>query len=272
VEVAGEKASLRRLFNGMLLDVSGVHDLCHSPVPIYEAMITCLQTRLHQAWPFFLAFASSQEPRDSLAAAPPGRSGVNPVMPAGELDGLWEVADDIFVAWLAQQDGATLPASQMLQEFEFFRVEPPIVRLQLPSLCAWNAVKGVAGSREKSLRAAHVEAHHMAVLLEVQSLRSSWPLGFHEMVDLALSVLGHPRSFNGGVRARIQWTLQAQALLAASLNSDQATRVHRADLSDCGGLPPISLGKLRDRAPPRSVGHGPRYQDLPRRGQYARAL
>jgi len=272
VALAGQQCGFERLLSGLLLDTAGVHDSPHSPTQIYELIVTSLSARMQQAWPFFLAYVLTCE-RESLR----NTSDMESVKLSDTLGDkicsgpLGEVVDDIFVTWLAQQEGTCIAATQLMSDLDFFNIPVPAIRTRLPKLRAWHSARKAPGTRDQHLKVAQVQAHHLAMLLELPNLRPQWELSDEEMMELARGVISHPKTFNKQVCARIIWAIEggvthtglAAGAFADELDEKQSSIFRNTNKYDCGSMAASTLDLLRDTSPPRLVGHGSRFMDIP---------
>jgi len=303
VEIAGARCSLQRLLLGILKDSSRAQ-----PHPAYfstEHLISSLRLKLGNAWPAFLAFVSWHEhtPADSnfgangesrprTPQAPVSarnsslsltRGGSSRAMAAtvSEDEGkggnafLWQVVDDIFITWLAQQDSLDLPANDVMQELDFYGLERPVVQTGLEKLRMWVDTAG-SPTQEKYTYAAQRQAHHLAMALELSTLWPEWRSNTEDMLEMARNIAGHPTTFNTAVRQRVACVLNGstRAAMAASTGSvdippalpedtdeKMISRFHAfsADPRDTGRILPQKIEKLRDTNAAWLVGHASRF-------------
>mmetsp|Transcript_111275 Transcript_111275/g.197051 ORF Transcript_111275/g.197051 Transcript_111275/m.197051 type:complete len:538 (-) Transcript_111275:132-1745(-) len=299
---AGMRCSLQRLLVGVLADTCGVHTYPHSPLQVYELVLGTLQSRFVQSWPLLIAYISTHDPglfgsesrsESRLQTAlsrphtSPASTGFKPppawanssrasiaalvareaAREASEAAAfLWQVVDDIFIAWLVQEDPSKMPAEAVMQELDYFGITRPVVRTNLEGLRSWHVSKQ-ASSRLKHVRPAQRQAHHLALLLELPNMRDDLS-GVEEIVDLARDVVSHPRTFNMGLRARVACVIQGGSQLLGyleadhiKLDEDQMSQYlsHSADARDNGRIKPIVIEQLRDMGAPWLVGRVSRF-------------
>jgi hypothetical protein len=191
---------------------------------------------------------------------------------------LSQLLDDIYIAWLAQQDPAEVPAELIFDEFAHFQIRPPVVRSRLDALRQWVAAQKAPSTQERFTRAAQRQAHHLALLLEMPSLRARWLYSPEEMLELARHVVAHPRTFNKGVRRRVEATLEigCKALnglaegvvgpppaVAQDLDEERVSEYlsFTADARDRGRIQPLALQRLRDAKEPWLTGREARFPE-----------
>lgn len=276
VSVAGKRCSLHRLLSGILLGTCSVSDHPPSPVQVYELFTETLKERLQQGWPLFLAFVATHEqgpPRcnDGGAALHAWLRQHGGTSNPGSIAHLWQTIDDIFIAWLVQQDVNKVPAVHVMQELEFYKLVWPMVHTNLEGLHEWQLVKYVSGSQQQHFRLAQKQAHHLALNLELPALRDYWDFSFDEMMEMARTVVAHPKTFNAGVRTRIAMVMGVNPMLdnanslAADLDDEQFSlfQSHYSAPRDCGRIKPGILETLRDSHAPWLVGRESRFLGPP---------
>lgn len=236
VSFAGRKCSILRMLQGCLADTCQVHTHPHPPVQLYELLVETLKTRLMQRWPHFLAFVSMDESRlNSYGSSPRQFNSRNSGGSAAEL---FQLVDNIFLAYLVQLDAAVMPANQVLQELEFYGLPLPSVPNHFDGLQEWFMVKDLPSCSTKQLRRAQCEAHRFVALLEAPILRRQWQLGSDEILELARTISTHPRTFNTGLCARLIWILkggtphQGEADYSAADEVDEDQYAHFFKFSD----------------------------------------
>lgn len=179
---------------------------------------------------------------------------------------LWQVVDDIFIAWMVQEDPAKMPAEAVMQELDYFGITRPVVRTSLEGLRSWHVAKH-ATSRLHHQRAAQRQACHLALILELPNMRDDLS-GIEDLVDLAREVVSYPRTFNTGVRARVACVIQGGSKLLRyleadhiKLDDDQMSQYlsHSADARDNGRIRPGVIEQLRDLGSPWLVGRVSRF-------------
>jgi len=206
VSFAGRRCSLLRMLQGCLADTCEVHTHPHPPAQLYELLMETLRTRLMQRWPLFLAYVAMDDSRmPPLSSTPRRPNSRDARATAAEL---WQLVDDIFLAYLVQLDAAVMPASQVLQELAFYGLPLPSVPNSFDGLQDWHLVKDLPSCQSKHLRQAQREAHRFVALLESPVLRREWQLDSDEIMELARTISTHPRTFNAGLRARLIWILK----------------------------------------------------------------
>jgi len=300
ISLGGHRCSLQRLLVGTLSDICNVHQHPHSPLEVYEGIVATLKTRMQQSWPLLLAYIGTRElatehcqehsTSDSMCSPRPftaphlGLSSTGFPLPyqpayhpknyqgkdAGHPDSaafLWQVIDDLFIAWIVQQDPILYPAEQVWQELEFYGVPRPAVRNNLEGLAAWQQSKFRVGTHK---RPAQRQAHHLAILLELPKLRDEMSDTDEEILETARDVVSHPRTFNAGVRARVAVVLQGRDELigyceqpcSVDMDEDQlwAYLSHCAAARDNGRLDNRFIETLRDKTAPWLHGREPRYK------------
>jgi hypothetical protein len=270
------------MLKGLLVDTCGVHALAQSPHQIYEALIETMKVRLGQKWPLFVAYVATHDEGPPLGTAeegsPPshwlqhlkhgiihtasansvGESGV--LLPArADLHELWELLDDVFVAWLAQQNATMYPAAQTMDELRFFGLALPVVRTGMEGLRKWESAR-IERDKPGFLRAARRDAHHLVILLELPDLRKSWELDMEETLALARTVVAHPRTFNMSIRVRARFVLEGGTIttgkvehaLEWELDDEHFARFESfaATPRDAGRLGAFTLSACKEKSPP----------------------
>jgi hypothetical protein len=295
---SGNRCSLHRLLVGVLTDTCSAHRHPHSPLQVYELIVQTMQSRFQQAWPLLLAYVGTYNldlPMDAdILPESMSRYAARPFTASyggEETDGhptpyhepvyhhknylgkdiakdsaessafLWQVIDDTFIAWVVQSNSSLLTAEAVWQELEFYGVPRPAVHINLEALRAWHQSKHKPGSRDRHIRSAQRQAHHLAVLLEKPALRAQMRITDEEIMELARDIVGHPRTFNEGLRSRVAEVIQGRSEKLSALELDMcAVEIdegqlslylsHCADPRDGGRLTPCQIETLRDtRAP-----------------------
>jgi hypothetical protein len=294
VSLCGNRGSLQRTLVGALTDCCSIHQWPHGPFEIYELLVGTLQTRFQQGWPLFLAWIGSIDhsnpdessrcdrdpcmgPRPFTAPASGTENGFarayQPEYHPKAFQGkdahglahsdpaafLWQIVDDMFIAWIVQQDPIQVPAEKVWKELDFYGVPLPAVKTNLAGLIAWCRAPN-PGSKTPHVRAAQRQAHHLAVILELPLMRPMLSASDDEILELAREVVAHPRTFNAELRSRIAMVLQGRDELigqidhscAVDMDGDQLSQYlsHSADARDAGRLNPGQLQTLRDSSAP----------------------
>jgi len=205
VSFAGRRCSLVRMLQGCLAATCQAHAHPHPPVQLYELLVETLKTRLMQRWPLFLAYVSMDDSRLTSRSSPRQTYSKDK---GGTTAELWQLVDDIFLAYVMQLDAAVMPANQVLQELEFYGLSLPSVPNHFDGLQEWYIVKDLPSCQTKQLRQAQCEAHRFVALLEAPILRREWQLGSDEILELARTISTHPKTFNEGLCARLIWILK----------------------------------------------------------------
>jgi len=173
------------------------------------------------------------------------------------------------VAWFAQQDGPRVSATEAMADLEFYQVRPPLIIAGTAKLLAWHKARDAPGTRERLRKAAQVQAHYFALTLELprESKGEEQETTSDTTLELALSLIASPKTFNKWVCLRIMWALEGGISENGFANGSYADRFGREEFSvlrnttthDCGGLSSAVLDKLRDLHPPRLVGPASRF-------------
>lgn len=288
IALAGARCSLHRMLVGTVTDICSAHQYPHSPLEAYELVVATLQTRFQQAWPLLMAYVGSYDCDNSLQGdskfspkpfiAPhmsvngqpmPYEAPYSPTSYLGKDCGtghpdhpafLWQVVDDLFIAWIAQQDPIDFPVENVWQELDFYGVPRPAVQTKLEGLAAWQKSKPNSGSVSIHLRPAQRQAHHLAMMLELRDVRAHCAASDDELLEMARDVVAHPRTFNSGTRTRVAMVLQGRDELVGFLDESSSIDMdveqltlylsHSADARDSGRLNPGQLQTLRDSSPP----------------------
>lgn len=297
VSLAGDKCNLHRLLVGILTDTCNEHRHPHSPLQVYELIIQSLHCRFQLEWPLFLAYvgANNLENHYDVESRPESRFGPRPFSAmSGETTNmlpapyqppyhhndylgkdslgkersafLWQVIDDMFIAWLAQENSSLLVAESVFKELDFYGVPRPALRTSLDGLQAWHENKHAPGSQERHRRQAQRQAHHLAILLELPAARLQLLASDDDLLDLARDVVAHPKTFNEGLRSRVAMVLQGRLDLsyleedtcAVDFDEDQLSLYlsHCADPRDTGRLSPSKIEVFRDARAPWLCGAG----------------
>lgn len=312
VALGGRQCSLVRVVAGIRADTCGNHRFPHNPAQMCDAIMETLQTRLQKSWGLFIAFVASHPHADDPTLSVLSSRSANSVFGKSALmslsqeahafdqqsmsttivssanGGMWQVVDDIFVAWLMQQDSEVAPAAEVFQELDNLRIARPVVNVVLNGIREWHGggyatprledTASVAVRRpplawalgdQRSMRKAQQHAHRLALLLELpEAAGSSVSIGTEEILEAARLIVSHPQTFNPRVRARIEWHLKeaatpmegalhaSQHSIASTLDEEQLRlfSVRSAHPHDCPRLKASYLEKLRDRHPPWLVG------------------
>jgi len=298
---AGHRCSLHRLLVGTLGNACAAHRIPHNTLQTFELLMETMHTRFQQAWPLLIAYIATFEMPEHHRHSRASHNGTHndstgaPI--ASEQKGNnSQVVDDLFIAWLVQQDPVAVPTEAMMQELDFFNLARPVVRTSLEGLRAWQAAKNVHSTQHKNTRPAQREAHRIVLLLELPPDLHQQSVSLEELHDMAKDIVAHPKTFNSGIRARVTAAIAAtvpsppidfDSILSearreptrrtvmrksAAEVEDQLSiaegyfsrfRAHSADPRDCGRLPPCALEAMRDSSPPWLVGRTTRFQDEP---------
>jgi len=183
------------------------------------------------------------------------------------------IIEELFFAWLVQQDISEMPAEALFREFDFYGIERPNVQCSFHQLREWYNTKGVPTSFTSVPRpAAQRQAQHLALIFE---LPEYWPRGkveYEEFLELASGIIAHPQTFNERVRSRLR-TLLERGLsdedlwndgiqsLACDMGEAQVKLFLRASANpaDAGRMSPLMVSTLRDRVSPWLVGNESRF-------------
>lgn len=303
------QCSLVRYLKGALSDSCAVHEFPHSALPHFDNITETLSQRLDEAWPLFVAYVAAHadgpaEPQGRALLTPRGNLQADSRAPSkysststsprndfsedsqlrtprailsslgSEMTSCEQVVDDLWVAWVAQQPAADFPMDIVMEELDQFQMRRPTLRLSLDALRCWAAAR--PSTRYRYLRAAQVEAHHLAVILDMPSV---WPEASHEreeLLEMAATVVAHRASFGAALRARVAAGLDddshvsesaapvaslARVLGEASMNHFQKCL---SDSHDAGSLRPDRLERLRDSGRHWLVGGTARFADSAR--------
>merc|ERR1712129_624291 len=148
----------------------------------------------------------------------------------------------------------------LMADLEYYGIMPPVVRVVLPSLLAWQASKDVAGSRDGHIRSAQAQAHHLPLLIELAVRREESELTGDELIELAGDVVAHPKTFNPKVLGRLAWVLDGAVTtsgweLSTFAAESETMMTHflsqKSGTHDCGRIMPSMLDSMRDTCPPR---------------------
>jgi len=224
---AGPRNGLQRILHCTLKDMCGVHDFCHEPGHIFDLLVEQLKLRLERAWPLFLAYVSTWEPGPSRSESVPSFDSLVSPQPSPRLQQqgsevvkrplpLMQIVDDIFIAWLVQQDPDEISSVAMLRELEFFGIPVPAFDLHLDGLRNWEEAKAIKGVQTQYIRQAQREAHHFTVLLESQALRGHWGFATDDTKKWVKAVLADRKLFNPGLRRRLDWATHGGSATAAA--------------------------------------------------------
>lgn len=283
ISYAGDRCSLKRMLVGTLSDICNAHRLPHSPLEVYELVVQTLRTRFQQTWPLFLAYVGSHEVEAhteySLHDPRPYQPPYQPKSFLGRDNTdsaafLWQLVDDIFIAWLMQQNADEFTADAVWQELDFYGVPRPAVCTQLEGFSHWQQNKSSLGTQQRHMKAAQRQAHHLAIVLELPVLRSRMQATDEEILEMARDVIAHPRTFNAGVRSRIAIVLQRRdtylgAPEASSVDMDEEQLSlylsQAADPRDNGRISPGYIEALRDSRVPWLLGRDSRFKTRPQR-------
>lgn len=264
-----------------MADCSGAHDFPHLPPPYFDMVVENLQGQLGRSWPLFIAYVNLHSREDFSKALPPEpplvRSfsslpgGAQPVL-GSNVDVIEELADNIFVTWAAQQSAEQLPVELLMQELDYFQVRRPTLKLSIEGLRCWSLAK--SQTKYRYVQAAQQQAPHLALVLDMPPLWSSWQHSREEVVEMARNIVAHPRTFNKGVRARIAAMLADDLVhidktgaicpsFAKSVTKEQMSLFQSflASPRDRGRLDPSVIEKCRDASPPRLFGREARFTD-----------
>jgi len=162
-----------------------------------------------------------------------------------------------------------------MDEFDYYGVPAPVVRTSFPNLVAWTTATYT--TRHQFVREARLESAHLAVLLEMPSLRRKWTLEPEETLHLVREVCANPRTFSKRIRSRLYHSLLRvprgpmgipQNVLAREVTEDQLREVWSATTgpSDAGEMTNMALQVMRDKHPPWLVGGeavGSRFKKAP---------
>lgn len=299
VSLAGNKCSLHRLLVGILTDTCNEHKHPHSPLQVYELMIQSLHCRFQLEWPLFLAYVGANNLEDyfEVDCRPESRFAPRPFSAmSGDMTSLlplpyqqpyhhmnylgkdsqekdssaflWQVIDDMFIAWLAQENSSLFVTESVLQELDFYGVPRPAIRTSLEGLQAWHQNKH-APEAKKHQRQAQRQAHHLAILLELPIARLQLSASDDDLLDLARDIVAHPKTFNVGVRSRVAMVLQGRQDLSyfeedtctVDFNEDQLSLYlsHCADPRDAGRLSPSKIEVFRENHAPWLHGREQRF-------------
>lgn len=290
VILGGHRCSLQRLLLGLLSDTCCATDEPHGATTIFDALAETLRTRFQASWPIFLGFVATHdcEPQGTPRGSPqssrfPGSSaGVAVASDAGaggtEGSGngvfLMQIIDDIFSAWLVQQDPQKLPAEQVMKELDHFQLERPVIRTGLDSLRSWQAALGQPATQQTYVKMAQRQAHQLALLVEMPSMRPRWQHSSDELIEVARNIVAHPRTFCAGLRVRVAAALEGAASTsvfeaeqmpppAVSKDMDEEQMLlylsYTSDPRDRGRIKPSVLDTLRDSRAPWLLGRESRY-------------
>jgi hypothetical protein len=247
--------------------IVGLEDNQHSPVQAYELVLEALKATLGGThWPLFLAYVGTHDrgiSRTNVGGMPSQMSHPSWAMSMSTMEHVsqacWKAVDDTFIAWLAQQDSQTLPAKDVMQEFQYYGVASPRVKLSFHGLMAWCGAP--FNTKHQFLREARLEVAHLAVLLETPSLRDSWQHSKEDMLYMVKEVCNNPRTFSPRIRTRIvrsvlNGPITGINVLSMELTEEQLKAVwsSTAGPSDAGLLDNGMLEALRDKRPPWLVG------------------
>jgi len=244
----------------------GFKDCAYSPIQAYELCIEALRAQLGAtAWPLFLAHVNAHDRGVSRNAVSgiPSVSNPSTSMSSPASQACWRATDDTFVAWLSRQDGTLLTASDVMDEFDYYGVPAPVVRTRFPNLKAWSTATYT--TRHLFVREARLESAHLAVLLEMPSLRGKWALEPEDTLHLVREVCANPKTFSPRIRSRLYHSLLRvprgplgipENVLAREVTEDQLREVWSATTgpSDAGGITNMALEVMRDKHPPWLVG------------------
>jgi hypothetical protein len=153
-----------------------------------------------------------------------------------------------------------------MDEFDYYGVPAPVVRTSFPNLMAWSTATHT--TRHRFVREARLESAHLAVLLEMPSLRRKWTLEPDEALHLVREVCANPRTFSPRIRSRLYHSLLRvprgtlgisdipQNVLAREVTEDQLREVWSSTTgpSDAGGITNMALEAMRDKHSPWLVG------------------
>lgn len=311
------RLGLQRVVTAILRDTCSRTPWQRVPADTAEKMTDMIRSKLGSQWPSFVHWVEhfDNEPQalstdgadvtrrnglmdtmisqTSVSEATYNVSGFKPVP---SVSSLWQVCDDIFIAFLMQQDAEKMPTALVLAEIDWFGLTRPKLQADFWALEAWSY--GKEASRWSCVFAAQRQAHHLALALDVVP---SWPfqeMTLEDIFDYASEIIAHPGTFSGGLLARIfhgvdtarrnqgdiglrpmtagsghgpmQDTVTSLSKLeTASLTSRMAEEVEADSLSkfysyaasprDKGALPPLRIGGLKDKAAPWLLGTSARF-------------
>jgi len=259
-------AGFHRLLECFVDILCGFQDCAYSPIQAYNLCIEALRAQFGAtAWPLFLAYVNTHDRGVSRNAVGglPSVSNPSTSMSSPASQACWRATDDTFVAWLSRQDGLLLTASDVMEEFDYYGVPAPVVRTSFPNLMAWSTATYT--TRHRFVREARLESAHLAVLLEMPSLRSKWTLDPEETLHIVREICANPRTFSTRIRSRLYHSLLRvprgplkipENMLAKEATEEQLREVWSATTgpSDAGGLTNMALEAMRDKHPPWLVG------------------
>mmetsp|Transcript_41559 Transcript_41559/g.114461 ORF Transcript_41559/g.114461 Transcript_41559/m.114461 type:complete len:533 (-) Transcript_41559:70-1668(-) len=260
VELGGARCSLEPIIHGMLVDMCGAHRHPHSPLQVFELMTWTFRARFQHKWPVFLGFVASHDLTPYMPCKSPlGRAAgdsadgslagsllprfrastpsswarrVSPTHRSPNVE-LWRLVDEVFIAWLVQQDPRQFPAAKALEEFDFYEMERPRLKTCVRGLAEWqNSALPKPLPSSESLAQQH--AHRLASLLEVPGAMLTSHDTLDDIVSLAGAVLGHPKTFPEVLRARVLWNLEGAGV-------EVVTEMARADCDDKGIADSLSV-------------------------------
>jgi hypothetical protein len=273
---------------------------------LFEYILGLLQARLFQSWSLLLAFISNMEPpsRRTSSCDSPGPASDSPesdgfsdtqssegqplrsarfahkgksllanrqIADITDIATVQSLVDDLFFAWLVQQDVSTMPAEALFRECDFYGIERPGVQCSFEKLREWYSTRATPSSfRTVPRAAAQRQAQRLALVLE---LPQYWPrdkTSQEEFLELASGIVAHHQTFNEMVRLRIRELLERGVShveedgvnsLACDMNETQVKLFLRAAATpaDAGRLSPLVVTCLRDRASPWLVGSESRF-------------
>eukprot|EP00929_Paragymnodinium_shiwhaense_P100557 TRINITY_DN6297_c0_g1_i1.p1 TRINITY_DN6297_c0_g1~~TRINITY_DN6297_c0_g1_i1.p1 ORF type:complete len:582 (-),score=95.77 TRINITY_DN6297_c0_g1_i1:158-1825(-) len=187
---------------------------------------------------------------------------------------LTRATDDLFVAWLAQQDPSVVNAAAIFDELEYFGMMRPHVKPEVSGIRAWLKEKDMPCLAKEKVKVAQLHAHRLAITIEMPNQRWRWlRLKLDDVLDLARLIVTNPKTFGEGLRRRINWNLEGCAFpkagetvdnhdpfscysVASAMDEDQIDLFlsQRADPQDCGRLMGQTLEIWRDGKPPMLFG------------------